>query len=86
MDRKGKWAAPIAACGVLFVLAAIYAVCYVWLSHPQPFTVRTLSGDKPHLNRLFTQRWLAVVFWPASRVESRTTGVETNTGMIDLGP
>jgi hypothetical protein len=85
MDDKGKWAAPI-ACVVLIVLAAIYAACYVQLSHPMPFTVLTLSGTKTHLKRLYTQRWLEVVFWPASQVESLTTGVDTSTGLIDLSP
>jgi len=84
MDRKGKWTAQIAACGVLLALAMIYAVCYVQLSHPQPFTVRTISGDEQRQNRLYTHRWLAIVFWPGTCVESLTTGVETNIGLIEV--
>jgi hypothetical protein len=84
MDAKGKWAAPIAVCAGLIALVAIYSVCYVRLSTPVQFQVMTMSGVKIHINRLYPHPLLAAMFWPASRVESFATGVETNTGAMAI--
>jgi hypothetical protein len=49
------------------------------------FQVVTMSGVKIRLNRLYSHPLLAAMFWPASRIESFATGVETNTGAVVIG-
>jgi len=74
MDRpsESRTAAPLIGviCGVLAFLATAYVVGYLALP------VTTQSATERF--RGFRYEWQVAVYWPASRIETLVTGMETH--------
>ena len=80
MERKGTWAAPVAAFVLLIaVLGPAYVGRYFWLSS-------TASGGEvvntPIVLRIYRYAWLRDAYRPMARIESSWTGKIVDTVII----
>jgi hypothetical protein len=73
MDGKSKWTAIVVACAIVLTLVAAYVGCYLGLAWTHTDTTISGTPQRPLIIRCYDRYWVAMLFLPASKIESAIT-------------